>query len=192
MPVRPTRQTQPPRDPQPRKGYVAVGWVRGSHGTHGALKVDPLTDFPHRFEPGASLWIAGERRTVLSAGSPAGRGTLVLELDEVETREDAQALRGLLLEVPEHDLPHLDDDQYFRFQLIGMSVFDADGAPLGRIGEVIDTGANDVYAVRDEEGELLIPAIDTVVKKVDVARRRMVVELMPGLERRPLKKQPKS
>jgi 16S rRNA processing protein RimM len=68
-----------------------------------------------------------------------------------------------------------------------MEVVDAGGNALGRIEEVLDTGANDVYIVRSAEGELLLPAIDSVVKDVDVAGRRMVVELIEGLERRPVR-----
>jgi 16S rRNA processing protein RimM len=59
---------------------------------------------------------------------------------------------------------------------------------LGKVEEVLDTGADDVYIVRDDESELLIPAIDSVVKEIDIAGRRMVVELIPGLERRALKR----
>lgn len=186
MPDRPApRTSRRPHRPQPRPGYVAVGLIRGAHGVRGALKVEPLTDFPHRFEPGASLWLAGERRTV--GGASPARGGLLLQLEGVTTREQAEALRGQLLEVPERELAPLQEGQYFRFQLIGMAVFDAASTLLGRLEEVIETGANDVFAVRNDEGELLIPAIDSVVREVDVTNRRMTVELPPGLERRTVK-----
>ena len=154
----------------------------------GELKVDPLTDFPQRFAPGAVLWAGESRYTVQHTRSQPR--TLLLELEGIETRTQAESLRGLLLEVPEEELAPLGEDQYFRFQILGMSVVDRDGQPLGRVEEVLETGANDVYIVRDAESELLVPAIDSVVKEVDVAGRRMVVELPEGLERRPLK-QPK-
>lgn len=114
--------------------------------------------------------------------------TLLLALRGVTTRTGADVLRNLLLEVPEDDLPPLADGEYYRYQLIGVEVFDGAGEALGRIEDVIDTGANDVYAVRNADGELLVPAIDTVVRAVDLLSRRMEVDVPPGLERRPPEK----
>ena len=185
-PKRTHRQPAVQPVPQPREGYVAVGWIRAPRGVQGELKVVALTDFPQRFAPGAILWAGGVRYTVRRARSH--RGTLLVEFVGIETRDQAETLRDLLLEVPEEELAPLEENQYFRFQVLGMEVVDRDGRPLGRIEEVLDTGADDVYIVRSAEDELLIPAIDAVVKEVDVAGRRMVVELPEGLERRPLKR----
>ena len=180
------RQPRPhPPTPEPREGFVAVGYVRGPHGLRGELTVEPLTDFPQRFRTGAVLWAAGHEYTVRHARPH--RDALLLELDGIDSREQAGTLRGLLLEVPETELAALAEGEYYRFQLVGMEVVDVGGTALGRIEEVLDTGANDVYIVRSAEGELLLPAIDSVVKDVDVAGRRMVVELIEGLERRPLR-----
>lgn len=154
----------------------------------GELKVEPLTDFPERFRRGASVWIEGRAYTVsLSRSQPPG---LLLQLEGVTTRERAADLRGRYLEVPEGDLPEL-EGAYYRFEIVGLEVFDTSGASLGRVEDVIETGANDVYVVRDAESELLVPAIDTVVKEIDVAGGRMVVEVLEGMERRPLKKPPR-
>jgi 16S rRNA processing protein RimM len=184
-------ERQPPRrDVGPTQGFVAVGLVRGARGVHGELKIEPLTDFPERFQRGATLWIEGRPFVVrLSRHQPPA---LLLQLEGIESRPAAEDLRGRYLEVPESELAQLDEDQYFRFQIVGLEVFDIAGARLGRVEEVLQTGANDVYIVRNDEGELLLPAIDTVVKSVDVAGGRMVVELLEGLERRPLKKPPRT
>ena len=183
MPRERTDRTTAARlDAEPRQGFVAVGWVRAPRGMRGELKVGPLTDFPERFAPGAVLWAGAAQYTVRRAYLE--RGTLLLHLEGIDTREQAEALRGLLLEVPEEELAPLGEDQYFRFQILGMEVVDQDGQPLGRVEEILDTGATDVYVVRSAEGELLLPAIDTVVKEIDVAGRRMVVDVPEGLERR--------
>ena len=182
--ARPPRPAPSPTEPRP--GFIAVGWIRAPRGLRGELSVDPLTDFPDRFAPGAALWAGGVRYTVHRAR--AYRATLRLTLTGIETKELAEPLRGLLLEVPEEELPALEDGQYYRFQLLGMEVLDAHGASLGHLEEVLDTPANDVYLVRNSEGELLIPAIDSVVKEVDVPGRRMVVELPGGLDRHPLRR----
>jgi 16S rRNA processing protein RimM len=156
--------------------------VRAARGIRGELTVAALTDFPQRFQPGATVWASGASYTVRRAR--AHRRALLLELEGIDTRDQAETLRGLLLEVPVKELPPLAEDQYYRFQILGMDVVDREDRPLGRVEEVLETGANDVYIVRGPDGELLLPAIDAVVKEVDVAAKRMVVELLEGLELR--------
>lgn len=183
MPERPA-----PRDAQPTPGYITIGFVHAPRGLRGEFKVEPLTDFPERFERGATVYIEGRAYTVaLSRNGPTG---LLLQLDGITTRERAAGLRGRYLELPEAELAELSDDAYYRFEIVGLEVFDASGARLGRIADVLETGANDVYVVRDDESELLVPAIDTVVHEIDVAGGRMVIEMLDGMERRPLKKRP--
>lgn len=144
-----------------------------------------MTDFSDRFMPGSTLWAGGQTYTVSEVR--AHTKTLLLRLEGIETRNQAEELRGKLLEVPEATLPHLEEDEYYRFDIVGMQVVDEDGTSLGSVVELLETGANDVYIVHDEESEILIPAIDSVVKQIDTKAGRMVVDVIPGLERRPLK-----
>ncbi len=171
--------------PQTRDGFVAVGFVRAPRGLRGELSVEPLTDFAERFQPGAAVWAAGVSYTV--AGVRPHHNALLVQFEGIESREQAEPLRGLLLEVPDVTLTPLEQDRYYRFQIVGMDVVDTEGAPLGRIEEVLETGANDVYIVHDAESELLIPAIDSVIQDVDIDANRMVVRLLDKTERRPLK-----
>ena len=157
--------------------------MRGPHGLHGEVKVEPLTDHPQRFQRGATLQAGDRTYTVLSARMH--QKALLLQIEGIDTRTQAEALRDLLFEVPETELPALGEGEYYRYKLIGIEVVDGQGLSLGRIEEVLETGANDVYAVRNEEGELLLPAIDSVIREVDVPTGRMVVEVPSGLERRP-------
>ena len=165
---------------------MAVGFVRGPHGIQGELSIEPMTDFPDRFVPGAVL-LAGKANYTISAVRIHKKGLLVT-LAGITTRNQAEVLRGKLFEVAESDLPDLAEDQYFRFDIVGIDVVDENGTSLGKVADVLETGANDVYIVRDEESELLIPAIDSVVKEIDTEARRMVVDVIPGLERRALKR----
>ena len=145
-----------------------------------------MTDFPDRFMPGAVLFAGGAKYTIRAVRTH--KKALLVALVGITTRDSAEFLRGKLFEVPEGELADLDEDQYFRFEIVGMNVVDESGTARGKVEEVLETGADDVYIVRDEESELLIPAIDSVVKEIDVAARRMVVEVIPGLERRALKR----
>ncbi len=172
--------------PEPHEGYVAVGYIRGPHGLEGELRVESLSDNPERFQVGAVLR-AGDGSLTIRSLRPH-RGALLVCFEGIDTRERAHEVRGLLLEIPETDLVPLASNQYYRHQLIGLTVRDSTGNELGTLEEVLDTGANDVYVVSDGDSELLIPAIETVVRDVDVSTGIIVVEPLQGLERRPLRK----
>lgn len=174
----PRRNTRP-RLPEPPAGYVTVGRVAGAWGLHGEMKVDPLTDFPERFAPGSRLWLAGEPRTV--AGARTHQRRVLLHLEGFERPEDVRPVAGQLLVVPEGDLAELPEDTYYRYQLVGLDVFDLEGTKLGRVTDLLETGSNDVFVVRGDAGEWLVPAIGDVVREVDVPGRRITIEVIEGL-----------
>ncbi len=160
-------------------GFVAVGRVRAPRGLAGELKVEPLTDFPDRFAPGETVW-AGGRRLVVE-GARQHQKSLLVKLKGIDSSEDGADLRGCLLEVPESELRPLAEGEFYRFQVLGLRVYDAKGRALGEVVELLPTGGNDVYVVRGPLGELLVPAIDEVVKEIDIEGGRMTVELMEGM-----------
>lgn len=106
----------------------------------------------------------------------------VFHLAGVESREEADALRGEFLYVSVAQA-HRPRGEYFVHELIGLEVWTAEGSRLGTIADVLRTGANDVYVVRDDAGEHLIPAIADVVKSIDTAGGHVVVHPIPGLLR---------
>ena len=156
-----------------------MGQVGAPWGIRGDVKVLPLTDFPERFQPGAALWVRAGRREVRR--SRWSRGFVYLGLVGVDSRQAAGELRGALLEVPEAELMPLPEGQYYRFQIIGLEVQTPEGAVLGRVAEILPTPGNDVYVVRGGPRELLLPAIDDVVKDVDLEAGRLVVEPLEEL-----------
>jgi 16S rRNA processing protein RimM len=99
----------------------------------------------------------------------------------VTDRDRADALRGAYLFVPSDQSPALPDGEYWTHELIGCDVVSEEGRPLGSVREVIHTPANDVWAVRGEGEETLVPALRDVVAEVDVGARRIVVREVPGL-----------
>lgn len=160
-------------------GLLLVGRILGVHGLRGELKVEPLTDFPQRFQPGSELLLDGEPVRVQRSRSE--RNFVYVILADVTSRQAAEALVGRSFYVPEGSTP-LGEGQYYHHDIIGLSVRDETGRRLGEVVEILVTGANDVYVVRGERGELLLPAIDDVVKRVDLQSGEMVVELMQGLD----------
>jgi 16S rRNA processing protein RimM len=161
------------------RSAVSVGRIAGPHGIRGEIKVQPLTDFPSRFRRGNRVWLDGSPRRIDQ--SRAQDRLVVLKLDGIDTRTEAEQLRGKELMVPEaEDLEG--SDRFYLHDIVGLPVQDESGAELGKIEDVLTTGANDVYVVRGERGELLLPAVEDVVKEIDIKRGRVVVELLPGLE----------
>ena len=168
------------RQPRESRGRVAVGRINATWGLRGHVKVTPLTSNPKRIQPGEVLLVRGEPREVLDVRYPKGFPCVVFEGYEDATA--ASALRGTLIEIAEADLPDLGQDEYYVHDLVGLEVVSAAGERLGRLAEVLRTGANDVYIVRRKgERDLLLPAIGDVIAEVDLDGGRMVVELLPGL-----------
>ena len=180
LPMMPKRATEAP------EGYLAVGYVVGVHGLVGEVKVELYTDFPDRFSPGTQLLVgeALEKRKV--TGVRPHKQYLLLRLSGINQRESAEMLRGQWLYVAEEDAVALDEDTYFVHEIVGMDVVTSAGRALGTITDVIFTGANEVYVVEPAPGvnrgkELLLPAIQDVIREVNLEENRMTVELLPGL-----------
>jgi len=152
---------------------IRVGQVMGVFGIAGAVKVRSLTDFPERFAPGSELRMDGvSRRVEWSRQQPAG---LVVKLAGVDSRTDAETLRGRYLEVPEEALRPLPEGRWYHHQLVGLAVRTAAGRDLGTLTEVITRPANDVWVARRDEREVLVPVITDAVVDVDLEARTVTV-----------------
>jgi 16S rRNA processing protein RimM len=158
---------------------VTVGRITTAHGIRGEVKVEPLSDFPQRFQPGSTLWLDGAPHDV-ERGRPQGRSVIV-KLSGVDTRTQAEALAGKALLAPEAARIE-DEGVYYLHDVIGLRVEDTAGEALGRLAEVLSTGSNDVYVVRGDRGELLLPALDDVIREVDVPGGRILVDIPEGIE----------
>jgi len=131
--------------------------------------------------PGRRLTAGGFEHQVEHCRA-AGR-MLVAKLSGISYRDQARALQGAYLTVPQQDLPPLPEGEYYRYQLIGLAVRAADGRDLGHVVEVTSTPSNDVYLVRGPLGEILVPAVDDIVQGVDLTAGVVTVEIVPGLLR---------
>lgn len=150
---------------------IRVGRVVGVFGVRGAVKVMPLTDFADRFAPGSDLYLEGAAHRV--EWSRAQSGGHVVKLAGVDTRDDADTLRGRYLEVAEaRSLP---DDAWYWDDLVGMSVVSEQGVDLGTLEEVLERPANDVWIARLDGAETLVPATREAIRSVDVDARRVTV-----------------
>ena len=156
---------------------IAVARITTPHGVRGEVKLQPLTDFPHRFAETESLLLADGTRLILESAR-LQRDTVLAKFKGMDTPEAWIPYRRQELFITEDALMPLPDGQYYIHQIIGLEVVDESGAVQGTVGDVLQTGSNDVYVVKTSDGkEILLPAIDTVVKRIDVPAGRMVVVL---------------
>ena len=164
---------------------VEVGRIVAPWGIQGDMRIDPLTDNPVRFQPGGLMRLRDRPARVIRSRK-AGR-YLIAKLEGVDDRNAAEALRGELLTITPDEAPPLDrEGTYYHFQIVGIDVYDESGVCLGEVTDILTTGGNDVYSVRDcQGGEVLLPAIPDVVLDVDTERGRMTVHLLDGLSGAP-------
>ena len=156
---------------------ITVGKIGAPHGVKGEIKIIPLTDFPERFDTMNEVTIGKNCFTVTNRRR-ATNGNPILKLRGVETREDAAALTGKFITVARDEAMPLSEGEYYAFDIIGLQVFDENGEDLGTVENVLKTGSNDVYAVKNAAGhELLIPALKKVVTAIDIPGGKLTVKL---------------
>ena len=161
-----------------RGNLIVVGEVTRPHGVRGAVRVLPVTDFPDHLLrlPRVTLSHGGETRTAAVEHAEAAGRFVVMKFAGVETVEEAAALRGATLEIPEAEAAPLPAGQFYVFQIVGLRARTPAGAVLGEIVDVLRTGSNDVYVVRSAAGtETLLPAVEGVIETVDLAAGEIVV-----------------
>ena len=157
--------------------YLKVGLIVKPHGVNGILRIYPLTDDCTRFLKLKTVYLDGPEGMLPQKVEQAAvhNGMAHLKLSGVTDRDAAERLRGQYLYIARKDAVALPENSYFISDLIGCEVVDNQGRVYGKVRDVLQTGANDVYVVQGEK-ELLMPAIKKLVKEVDVANRRIVLE----------------
>ena len=168
--------------PQSEPRFLAVGRIVRAHGVRGEISMMVLTEFPERFESTERIFIGNELEATpyLIEGYRWHKKNLLLKLEGITNRTQAEQLRNELVQVPLEEAVPLPEGSFYLYQLIGLPVTITTGQPLGQIVNILETGANDVYVVSDGDKEILLPAIPDVVKWVDL-EQGVVVELIDGL-----------
>jgi 16S rRNA processing protein RimM len=155
-----------------------MGRVAAPFGVKGWVKITPFTESPAALASYRRLWLGrqGEWREVAVAEAMVHGTSVVARLAGCEDRDAAGRLKGAELAVPRAALPAAAPGEYYWADLVGLDVVNAAGEPLGKVQGLFSTGANDVLRVGEGEGERLLPFVATVVRKVDLAARRIEVD----------------
>lgn len=163
------------------KEYIRVGKIVNTHGIKGCMKVLSLTDELDRFDELDYVYteIDDKKRKINSVWYR--NGMVYLELEGVNNMDDAIKLKESYVSIEEAQLKELPEDTYYIYDLKGLDVYSTDGELIGKIKEIFQTGANDVYEVVGNSKTHYIPAIKNIVKEVNIKEKKVIINVVEGL-----------
>jgi len=178
-PVRKISAKQDELSGSPQQGepvYIVVGKLRRPHGIAGEILFEMTSDSPQLFTPGKQVFIGNNKILYKISTLRQANKLWLISLEGFENREQVSLIRNQWVFVRLEDLKPLPEDRFYHHEVIGMRVLNESGEILGEVGEILETGANDVYVVVTPEGqEILIPAVKTVVLSIDRDKKKIVV-----------------
>ncbi len=158
--------------------YLLIGEITKPQGVKGELKARPITCDPERFYDLDEVFLMENGKytprgvQVRSVGPDA----VFFRMDGVETRDDAEKMRGTMLYIDREHAVELGEDENFLVDLIGCECSDTEGRVYGKLVEVLQPGGNDVYVVKSKSGEILVPALKIVVLNVDIENKTILFD----------------
>jgi len=162
--------------------FVAVARLRRAHGLKGEVLAEIVTDFPDRLIPEAIFLFGVEKNPMTIKAVRNHNDGLLLTFEGVGSRDFWQGKQNQYLYSSIDDLPELQENEFYEHEIIGLEVVDLDGKNWGKVSEILQTGANDVYAIVDANGaERLIPATTEVIKEIDISQNLIRIELIAGI-----------
>jgi 16S rRNA processing protein RimM len=158
--------------------FLVVGKLRRAHGVRGEIAMEVYTHFPELMAPGQVVYIGESHHPHTIEKTRWKNALMLLKFAGIDDRTLVSTLTNALVFIQASVLPPLADDTFYYHELIGLGVVTDSGEHLGTVEEILETGANDVLIIQDDQGkERLLPAIDSVVLEIDLDGGEMVVAL---------------
>lgn len=164
--------------------YFEIGHISNTHGLKGEMKVRPFTEEKERYEELKKVLVdmKGEFKEYEIESVRYQKDVVLLKLKGVDDIEEAEKLKNHYISIQREDAKNLQENEYFIADLIGSEIFE-NGELIGALDDIFTAGASDVYVVkRKGKKDLLLPALKSVIKNVDVVSKRIDVEIPRGLE----------
>lgn len=164
--------------------YLEIGQIVNTFGIKGMVKVKPFTDNIERFSNLEKIYIKNKSgQTEYKIQEVKYHKNMVLiKFEGIENPEQADLLRNSYLIVDRETEESLEPGRYYIVDMIGLDVFTDDNEYLGKLEDIYNTGSNDIYVVKNELGkQVLLPAIEDVIKSIDMDNKKVIVHLIPGL-----------
>jgi 16S rRNA processing protein RimM len=162
---------------------VLIGRVIKPHGLRGEVRIFPETDFPERFEQSDRFLLRlGRKETWVHVESVRWQGDyLLVRFSGIDTRQDAEQIRNAEVEIPRSWCHHLPEGEYYIADLIGLKVRTQTGESIGKLVDVIHQTAQDIYVIRVDADEILIPAVPQFIKRIDLKKGEIIIDPIEGL-----------
>lgn len=164
--------------------FIIIGKIVSTQGNKGEVKVIPLTDSIDRFDKLTDVFIReGNIEKLLKINNlKTKKNAVILKFEDIDNIEKAKILVPSFLKVKRSNAVKLPKDTYFIFDIIGLEVYTNQNELLGKVDNIISTGSNDVYVVKNKnKKEILIPAIREIIKNIDVKKKRITINMVDGL-----------
>jgi 16S rRNA processing protein RimM len=175
----PTKADQFSKD---RSAFLVVGRIRRSHGIRGEVVMEVISDFPERIRKGTHLFLGETYQPVTVELRRNHQEGLLIRFEQFVDPESVEPFRNQWVYVDINDRPPLPKGEYYHHQILGLDVFDEEDKKIGKVIEVLETGANDVLVIRQESnGELLIPVIPQVIQEINLDQKILRICILPGL-----------
>jgi 16S rRNA processing protein RimM len=163
--------------------HTWIATIVGAHGIKGAVRAKYFTDTPNYYLKEKLFFL--EKEGILNAlniiSINNSKNCWIILFDEIHSRNDAEVIKGCRLLLPDNHLRPLEANEFFLHKIIGCRVEDQKGRLLGKITDIMETGANNVYEVRDGSSVFLVPDVPHVVLEMNVETKRMIIDPLPGL-----------
>ena len=167
-----------------KQEYFEIGQIVNHFGIKGMVKVNPFTEDISKFKSLNSIFLEKENNLIKIEIEEVkySKNQILLKIKGINTIEEAEKYRGCYLKIARKDAKKLPKDTYFIADLIGLKVYTDEGILHGNVDDIYNSGANDIYVVKDEKGkQILLPAIKEVIKQVDLEQEKIIVHLLKGL-----------
>ncbi len=161
--------------------WIPVGKLARTHGLNGELKFYPHDPEGFDFTSGQVVLLEAMEKKLKVKSIRGANAPFIIRLDGIDSIDSAKPLTGQEVLVHRDDFQTLPEGEYYRFEIEGLEVFDDEGRSYGVIEEVIPTGSNDVYVVRNGDSEWMLPMIDSVVKSIDLEQGKLIFHRIEGL-----------
>ena len=164
--------------------YLEIGQIVNTFGIKGMVKVKPFTDNIERFDELEKVYIENKKgkKEYEIEEVKYHKNMVLIKFKGIENPEDANLLRESYLLVDRANEKPLEEGTYYIVDMIGLDVYTDENELLGKLEDIFNTGSNDIYVVKNELGkQILLPAIDEVLKEIDMDNKKVIVHLIPGL-----------
>jgi len=166
---------------QGETAFLLVGHLQRAHGIKGEIAMQVITDFPERLLKGKKLWIGDSHIQHIIKSIRWKQDLMLLGFEGIDDRSGIDVLVNQDVFIQTSALPKLPDGRYYFHQLIGLSIFEKENF-IGKVTEILETGANDVFVISLPGGkELLLPDIKSVILNVDLEEQKIQVAIPDGL-----------